>query len=177
MFCPRYAERQSPSACGVERSRQTKAPTPSIPGQLWFGRRTAVTGEDSLRVRKCRSASKRGASNCAGEPFKRSFNAASLDGRCCLEVSRTSGKSLALLLAGENEDWWILRGIVRQEGEALLLDHDAREQPFVIQPDWLDRINPTPTSWSNILIGFLLAALSGRFCQMALTGAITLLRG
>ena len=62
------------------------------------------------------------------------------------------GNSLALILAGEDEDWSVLRGNVRQEGNAMLLEHGLGEQPFVIQPEWLDRIKPTPADLSEILM-------------------------
>jgi hypothetical protein len=68
-----------------------------------------------------------------------------------LNLQELNGKSLALLLAGEDEDWSVLRGVVLQEGEVLLLDHSAG-QAFHIQPEWLDRIKPTPPDLSDILM-------------------------
>ena len=69
-----------------------------------------------------------------------------------LNFQKLDGKSLALLLAGEDDDWSVLRGIVRHDGEALLLNHSESEQPFVLQPEWLDRIKPTPADLSEILM-------------------------
>lgn len=63
-----------------------------------------------------------------------------------------NGKSLALLLAGEDEDWSVLRGTVRQQGDVVLLDHSAGGEPFHIQPEWLDRIQPIPEDLSDILM-------------------------
>lgn len=63
-----------------------------------------------------------------------------------------NGKSLALLLAGEDEDWSVLGGSVRQEGDVVLLDHSAGGEPFHIQPEWLDRIKPIPEDFSDILM-------------------------
>jgi hypothetical protein len=63
-----------------------------------------------------------------------------------------NGKSLALLLAGEEDDWSVLRGTVRQEGEVMLLDRGAGEQPFVIQTEWVDRIKPVPVDLSDVLM-------------------------
>jgi hypothetical protein len=68
-----------------------------------------------------------------------------------LNFRELNGKSLALLFAGEDDDWSVLRGIVRQEGEALLLVHNAGEKPFVIQPEWIDRIKSTPADLGDIL--------------------------
>jgi hypothetical protein len=68
-----------------------------------------------------------------------------------LNPKELNGKSLALILAGEDEDWSVLRGIVRQEGQVLLLDH-CTGQAFHIQPEWLDRIKPTPADLSDILM-------------------------
>lgn len=62
-----------------------------------------------------------------------------------------NGKSLTLILAGEDEGWSVLRGTVRQDGEVLILDHSAG-QAFHIQPEWFDRIKATPAGLSNILM-------------------------
>lgn len=70
-----------------------------------------------------------------------------------LDYRELDGKSLALLLAGEDEDWSVLRGTVRRDGEALLLDHSESEQPFAVQLEWLDRIKPVPADLSEILMG------------------------
>ncbi|MCA1592532.1 MAG: hypothetical protein LC754_07760 [Acidobacteria bacterium] len=69
-----------------------------------------------------------------------------------MNFQELNGTSLAILLAGEDEDWSVLRGTIRQEGEVLLLDHSAGEQPFVIQPEWLNRIKPVPADLSDILM-------------------------
>ena len=63
------------------------------------------------------------------------------------------GKSHTLLLAGDDDAWSVIGGIVNQEGEILVLDRGADEQPFLIQPDWLARIKPVPADLSDILIG------------------------
>lgn len=70
-----------------------------------------------------------------------------------MNYQELSGKSLALLLVGEDENRWILHGTVCREGEALLLDHSASEQPFKIQPEWLDRIKPVPADLRDIFKG------------------------
>jgi hypothetical protein len=69
-----------------------------------------------------------------------------------MNYQELNGKSLALLLAAEDEDWSVLSGVVRQEGGALLLDRGANEQPFLIQPEWIDRIKPVPTDLMETLM-------------------------
>ena len=61
-----------------------------------------------------------------------------------LNSQELNGKSLALLLAAEDENWSVLRGTVRQQGDVVLLDHSAGGEPFHIQREWLDRIKPIP---------------------------------
>jgi hypothetical protein len=69
-----------------------------------------------------------------------------------VDFQELQGKSLAIILIGEDEDWSVLRGIVRVEGDALLLDHNVSDQPFLIQSAWLSRIKPTPADLRDILM-------------------------
>jgi hypothetical protein len=69
-----------------------------------------------------------------------------------VDYQELQGKSLAIILAGEDEDWSVLRGTVRVEDAALLLDHNVSDQPFLIQSDWLSRIKPTPADLRDILM-------------------------
>ncbi len=63
-----------------------------------------------------------------------------------------NGKTLALLFAGKDGDWSVLRGTVHQQGDVVMLDHSASGEPFHIQPEWLDRIKPIPEDLSDILM-------------------------
>jgi hypothetical protein len=69
-----------------------------------------------------------------------------------LNLEELNGKSLALLLGGEDDDWSTLRGTVRQDGESLMLDQ-AGGQSFMIQPEWIERIKSVPEDLSDIFMG------------------------
>ena len=81
-----------------------------------------------------------------------------------------NGRSLALLLEGDDNDWSVVCGIARQEGNDLFLDYDANKQPFAIQREWLDRIKPVPQDLSERFMNadLFLPLLLGR-CQTTLT--------
>ena len=71
-----------------------------------------------------------------------------------IEPIRLVGSRLALLLTGEDEhggdDWVVFAGVVRQDGERLVLERN--EGPFELRAEWIERIRPVKAELRDVLL-------------------------
>lgn len=72
-----------------------------------------------------------------------------------MESSDLIGMQLSVLIMGEvddeEDDWPVLTGIVRHEGDRLILERP--DGVFALRPEWLDRIRPVDPRVSGVLLG------------------------
>jgi hypothetical protein len=70
-----------------------------------------------------------------------------------VDLAELNGKRLALVLTDEQDESAVFTGIARWDGNQLFMLRKGPHAPFEIHEEWYSKIQPTPESSKNDLLG------------------------